>query len=341
MIPLSVLDLVPVRLGDTPREALRNALDLARHAEALGFTRYWVAEHHNMTGIASAATAVVIGHLAGGTSTIRVGSGGVMLPNHSPLVIAEQFGTLESLFPGRIDLGLGRAPGTDQNTMRAMRRDWTSADTFPDDVMELQALFEPVQPGQRLRAVPGNGLRVPLWILGSSTFGAQLAAALGLPYGFASHFAPDALMPALQIYRQTFRASAQLAAPHAMPCVNVIAADTDAEARRLFTTQQQQFTNMIRNTRGLMPPPIDDIESYWTPAEKAQAMRMLTCSFVGSPQTLRRELGAFLQTTGADELMVSGPIFDHAARKRSFALLREALDGIESVGVASRAAALV
>ncbi|MEN9314167.1 MAG: hypothetical protein RIS35_560, partial [Pseudomonadota bacterium] len=329
MIPFSVLDLVPVRLGDTPAHALRNALDLARHVEALGYTRYWVAEHHNMTGIASAATSVVIGHLAGGTSTIRVGSGGVMLPNHSPLVIAEQFGTLESLYPGRIDLGLGRAPGTDQQTLHAMRRDWTSAERFPDDVLELQALFEPVQPGQRIRAVPGNGLKVPLWILGSSTFGAQVAAALGLPYGFASHFAPDALMQAFQVYRANFRPSEQLARPHAMPCINVIAAETDAEAKRLFTTQQQQFTNMIRNTRGLMPPPIDDIDTYWTPAEKAQAMRMLACSFVGSPRTLRASLGEFLRATGANELMVSGPIFDHAARKRSFSLLREAMQDVD------------
>ena len=327
MIPLSVLDLVPVRLGDTPAHALRNALDLARHVESVGYRRYWVAEHHNMTGIASAATSVVIGHLAGGTRTIRVGSGGVMLPNHSPLVIAEQFGTLESLYPGRIDLGLGRAPGTDQNTLRAMRRDWSSAENFPDDVMELQALFAPVQPGQRIRAVPGNGLKVPLWILGSSTFGAQMAAAFGLPYGFASHFAPDALMQALRLYRETFRPSEQLQRSYAMPCVNVIAADTDEEARRLFTTQQQQFTNMIRNTRGLMPPPIDDIDSYWTPAEKVQAMRMLKCSFVGSPATLRRELGRFIEDTGADELMVSGPIFDHEARKRSFTLLHQAMEG--------------
>lgn len=330
MIPLSVLDLVPVRLGDTPAHALRNALDLARHVESLGYRRYWVAEHHNMTGIASAATAVVIGHLAGGTRTIRVGSGGVMLPNHSPLVIAEQFGTLESLYPGRIDLGLGRAPGTDQHTMHAMRRDWTSAERFPDDVMELQALFEPAQPGQRIRAVPGNGLKVPLWILGSSTFGAQMAAAFGLPYGFASHFAPDALMQALRMYRANFRPSEQLARSHAMPCVNVIAAETDEEAKRLFTTQQQQFTNMIRNARGLMPPPIDDIDTYWTPAEKAQAMRMLACSFVGSPATLRAKLSEFLAATGADELMVSGPIFDHDARKLSFTLLREALDGVEA-----------
>lgn len=321
MIPVSVLDLVPVREGDTPAGALRNALDLARHAEAWGYRRYWVAEHHNMTGIASAATSVVIGFVAAGTRTIRVGSGGIMLPNHSPLVIAEQFGTLESLYPGRIDLGLGRAPGTDQVTVRALRRDPAAADTFPDDVLELQALFGPVQPGQPYRAVPGAGLNVPVWILGSSLYGAQLAAALGLPYAFASHFAPDALHHALRVYRERFKPSAQLDSPYAMPCVNVIAADTDDEARRLFTTAQQTFTRMIRNTRGLMPPPIDDIDAFWTPAEKAQAMRMLACSFVGSPDTVARGLREFVETTGADELIVSGPIHDHAARLRSFELL--------------------
>jgi luciferase family oxidoreductase group 1 len=323
MIPLSVLDLVPVREGDAPADALRNTLDLAQHAEAWGYRRYWMAEHHNMTGIASAATSVVIGYVAGGTRTIRVGSGGVMLPNHSPLVIAEQFGTLESLYPGRIDLGLGRAPGTDQITARALRRDPAAADTFPDDVLELQALFGPVQPDQPYRAVPGAGLNVPLWILGSSLYGSQLAAAFGLPYAFASHFAPDALHQALRIYRERFKPSAQLDRPYAMPCVNVIAADTDDEARYLFTSVQQSFTRMIRNTRGRMPPPIDDIDSFWTPAEKAQAMRMLSCSFVGSPETVARELSGFIEQTGADELIVSGQIFDHAARLRSFELLAQ------------------
>ena len=325
MIPLSVLDLVPVRRGDTPADALRNTLDLARHVEALGYRRYWMAEHHNMTGIASAATSVVIGYVAGGTRTIRVGAGGIMLPNHAPLVIAEQFGTLESLYPGRIDLGLGRAPGTDQLTLQALRRDYASAERFPDDVLELQALLGPVQPGQKIRAVPGAGTQVPLWILGSSLFGAQLAAALGLPYAFASHFAPEALEHAIQIYRNRFRPSAQQDRPHSMAGINVVCADTDEEAKRLFTTLQQQFTNMIRNTRGQMQPPIDDIETYWTPAEKAQAMRMLACSFVGSPQTVRRELEAFVARTGVDELMASGPIFDHEARKRSFELLAQAM----------------
>lgn len=323
MIPFSVLDLVPVREGDTPADALRNALDLARHAESFGYRRYWVAEHHNMTGIASAATSVVIAHIAGGTRTIRVGSGGVMLPNHSPLVIAEQFGTLESLFPGRIDLGLGRAPGTDQVTARAMRRDPAAGEEFPQDVMELQALFAPVQPGQPYRAVPGAGLNIPLWILGSSLYGAHVAAALGLPYAFASHFAPDALHHALQVYRERFKPSAQLERPYAMPCVNIVTADTDDEARYLFTTAQQNFTRMIRNTRGQMPPPIENIDAFWSPAEKAQAMRMLSCSFVGSPDTVRAGLDKFIEQTGADELIVSGPIYDHAARLRSFEIAAE------------------
>ncbi|HRA79757.1 MAG TPA: LLM class flavin-dependent oxidoreductase [Burkholderiaceae bacterium] len=321
MIPLSVLDLAPIRKGDTPADALRNTLDLAQHCERWGYRRYWLAEHHNMTGIASAATSVVIGYVAGGTRTIRVGAGGVMLPNHSPLVIAEQFGTLESLYPGRIDLGLGRAPGTDMVTLRALRRDPRAADAFPDDVLELQALFGPVQPGQPYRAVPGAGLNVPLWILGSSLYGAQLAAHLGLPYAFASHFAPDALAQALAVYRENFRPSAQLERPHAMVGINVVGADTDDEARRLFTSLQQRFTDMMRNARGQLSPPIDDIESYWTPAEKAQVSRMLACSFVGSPATILRELARFVEATGADELMVASAIHDHAARRRSYELL--------------------
>ncbi|MEI8302482.1 MAG: LLM class flavin-dependent oxidoreductase [Burkholderiales bacterium] len=323
MIPLSVLDLVPVRRGDTPADALRNTLDLARHAEAWGYQRYWMAEHHNMTGVASAATAVVIGHVAGGTRSIRVGAGGVMLPNHSPLVIAEQFGTLESLYPGRIDLGLGRAPGTDQVTMRAMRRDPRSAERFPQDVLELQAFLGPVQPNQAIRAVPGADTHVPLWILGSSLYGAQVAAHFGLPYAFASHFAPEALHEALQVYREHFRPSAQLQRPHAMVGVNVIAADTDEQARRLFTSLQQRFTDMMRNARGQLPPPIDDIDQYWSPMERVQVERMLTCSFVGSRQTVGRALRRFVEQTGADELMASGAIFDHAARLRSYQILAE------------------
>ncbi len=323
MIPFSVLDLVPVREGDGPSEALRSTLDLARHAERWGYRRYWMAEHHNMVGIASAATSVVIGYVAGGTERIRVGSGGIMLPNHSPLVIAEQFGTLASLFPGRIDLGLGRAPGTDQLTWRALRRDPRAADAFPDDVLELQALLGPVQEGQRIRAVPGADTQVPLWILGSSLYGAQLAAALGLPYAFASHFAPDALMQAIEVYRQMFRPSAQLQKPYVMPGISVVAADTDAEATRLLTTLQQQFTSMIRNTRGKMKPPIDDIESWWTPAEKAHVGRMLACAFHGSRRTVRDKLEQFIAATGADELIATGPIYDHAARLHSYELLAE------------------
>lgn len=324
MPPLSILDLVPVTLGATPADALRRSLELARTAERCGYTRYWVAEHHNMTGIASAATSVVIGYLAGGTATMRVGAGGVMLPNHSPLVIAEQFGTLESLYPGRIDLGLGRAPGTDQTTLLALRRDPHAADSFVQDVQELQALFEPVRERQRVRAVPGAGLRVPLWILGSSLFGAQVAAALGLPYAFASHFAPAALHQALRVYREGFRPSAQCAKPHAMVGLNVIAADTDGQARQLFTSQQQAFTNMVRNRRGLFPPPIDDIDSYWTPTEKAHASGMLACSIVGSVDTVRRGLAQFADETRADELMIVSAVFDPAARQRSVELIAEA-----------------
>jgi len=321
--PFSILDLAPVAQGSTPAQALRNSLDLAQHAERWGYRRYWLAEHHNMVGIASAATAVAIGYIAAGTSTMRVGSGGIMLPNHAPLVIAEQFGTLESLYPGRIDLGLGRAPGTDQQTLRALRRDPASAENFPRDVLELQALLGPLQPGQVVQAVPGAGLNVPLWILGSSLFGAQLAAMLGLPYAFASHFAPDALAPALQVYRARFEPSQQLQRPYAMVGVSVVAADTDAEARRLFTSAQQSFTNLLRGTRGQLRPPIDDIEAYWTPAEKARVAGMLACAFVGSRETVRRGLQAFIEETGADELIVACAIYDHAARLRSYEILAE------------------
>src|SRR5215211_6685952 len=323
MVPLSVLDLAPVSEGATPADALRNTLDLAQHGERWGYRRFWLAEHHNMVGIASAATAVAIGYVAGGTSTIRVGAGGIMLPNHSPLIIAEQFGTLETLYPERIDLGLGRAPGTDQRTLRALRRDPLSADTFPQDVLELQALLGPLQPGQVVQAVPGTGLNVSLWILGSSLFGAQLAAMLGLPYAFASHFAPEALMQALQVYRDRFQPSQQLERPYAMVGVTVIAAETDGAARRLFTSAQQQVTNLIRGTRGQLPPPIDDIDAYWSGVEKEQASKMLACSFVGSRQTIRTGLERFLAQTGADELIVASAICDHAARLRSYEILAE------------------
>ena len=321
MVPISILDLVPVILGETPREALRKSLDLVQHAETFGYTRYWVAEHHNMTGIASAATSVVIGYLAGGTSTIRVGSGGIMLPNHSPLVIAEQFGTLESLYPGRIDLGLGRAPGTDSRTLQALRRSHVRADSFPEDVLELMLLLGDVKPGQPVRAVPGAGTNVPVWILGSSTFGAELAATLGLPYAFASHFAPDALLSALDIYRRKFQPSKQLDRPYAMAGVNVVAADTDEEARRQFTTIQQSFTNLVRGAGGKLQAPIDNIDDYWTPTEKHHASHMLKYSIVGSSETVRRELESFVKLTNVDELMIATSLYDHPARIRSYEIV--------------------
>jgi luciferase family oxidoreductase group 1 len=328
-VPFSVLDLSPIVEGGTAADALRNTLDLARHAEQLGYKRYWVAEHHNMTGIASAATVVVIGHVAAGTRTIRVGSGGIMLPNHAPLVVAEQFGTLETLFPGRIDLGLGRAPGTDQNTSRALRRDLqTNAEQFPQDVLELRAYFDAVQPGQQIRAVPGMGLKVPLWILGSSLFGAQVAAALGLPFAFASHFAPEALLSALEIYRRYFKPSEQLDKPYAMVAANIIAADTDAQARHLFTSLQQSFVKLRRGTPGKLAPPIDDINSWAAPVELAGLNHSLVYSFVGAPETVSRGVRSFLEMTKADELIVSGHIFDHAARLHSYELaarIRESL----------------
>jgi luciferase family oxidoreductase group 1 len=287
-----------------------------------------------MTGIASAATSVVIGYLACGTETIRVGAGGVMLPNHSPMVIAEQFGTLESLYPGRIDLGLGRAPGTDMQTLRALRRDPMRANDFPQDVQELQALLAPVREGQHVQAVPGGGTEVPLWILGSSTFGAQLAAMLGLPYAFASHFAPDALMDALEVYRGTFRPSSQLDSPYAMAGVNVVAADTDEEARRLFTTMQQGFANLQRGRPGPYPPPVDDIEQHWSPSERAGASHMLTHSIVGSPETVRAGLERFTNTTGADELMVVSAIYDPDARIRSYEILADVARDIDAARAA-------
>jgi luciferase family oxidoreductase group 1 len=338
-IPLSVLDLVPVNAGSTPADALRRSLDLARHAERLGYRRYWVAEHHNMPGIASAATSVVIGHLAGGTSTIRVGAGGIMLPNHAPMVIAEQFGTLEALYPGRIDLGLGRAPGSDGYAAQALRRDPMRANHFPQDVQELQAFLAPVQPGQPVQAVPGAGSEVPLWILGSSTFGAQLAALLGLPYGFASHFAPDDLLPALEIYRRTFKPSAQQAHPYVMAGLNVVAAETDEEARHLFTTIQQGFANIRRGRPGPYQPPVDDIEAYWSPSERAQASHMLRYAVVGSRDTVRAGLQEFVDLTAADELMVVSAVFDHEARVRSYEILAEVADDVAVAAAASSEAA--
>ncbi|MCK1477328.1 LLM class flavin-dependent oxidoreductase [Bradyrhizobium sp. 197] len=329
MIPFSVLDLAPIRQGGDASQAFRNSLDLAQHAEGWGYKRFWLAEHHNMTGIASAATSVVIGHVAGGTRTIRVGSGGIMLPNHSPLIIAEQFGTLASLYPGRIDLGLGRAPGTDQLTARALRRDLaTSSENFPHDVLELQALLGDIKPNQTIRAVPGMGTNVPLWILGSSTFGAQLAGMLGLPFAFASHFAPQMMMPALREYRARFEPSAQLDKPHAMVGVNVFAADSDVEAQRMFTSLQQQFINLRRGTPGPLPPPVEDMDALWSPAEKAMVAQSLSCSAVGSPDVVEEKLKALIAETGADELMTTGQIYDHAARLRSFEIAAEVRDGL-------------
>jgi len=325
MPALSILDLVRVTEATDARGALDNARDLAAHAERWGYTRYWVAEHHNFAGIASAATAVVIGHIAAGTTSIRVGSGGIMLPNHAPYVIAEQFGTLARLFPGRIDLGLGRAPGTDQVTVRALRRDASSADRFPQDVLEMQAWFAPEQPGQRVVAVPAAGTEVPIYILGSSTFGAMLAAELGLPYAFASHFAPQQLMSALEVYRSRFKPSAVLDKPYAIVGVNIIAADSDAEAVRLGTTQQMSFTHIFRGTRGLSQPPIDDIETYWSPIEKMQAQSMLQRSVYGSPDTVRAWVEALVDETRADELIIASDIYDHAARLKSYRLISEAL----------------
>lgn len=326
MVPLSILDLSPIVEGGDARDALSRTLDLARHAERLGYRRYWLAEHHNMDGVASSATAVLIGHVAGGTERIRVGSGGVMLPNHAPLVIAEQFGTLATLYPGRIDLGLGRAPGTDPLTMRALRRhlDGADEDRFIDDVVELQSYLGPPDPAQRVRAIPGAGTGVPIWLLGSSLYGAQAAAMLGLPYAFASHFAPAMLMPALEVYRERFRASAAWPEPHAMVGVNVICAPTDDEAAFLFTSLQQRFLGMQRGRRGPLPRPVHRMDGLWTEAERAGVERALAVSAVGSPATVRERLRQIVEQTRADELIVACAVHDHAARVRSYELLAEA-----------------
>jgi luciferase family oxidoreductase group 1 len=324
--PLSILDLSPIVEGSDAAQALRNSLDLAQHAETWGYRRYWVAEHHNMDGVASSATAVLVGYIAGGTKTIRVGSGGVMLPNHAPLVVAEQFGTLATLHPGRIDLGLGRAPGTDRLTMRALRRHLAGGDeeeAFPRDVMELQGYLGDGGPDQPVRAIPGIGTHVPIWLLGSSLYSAQLAAYLGLPFAFASHFAPDLLLQALEVYRAGYRPSADWPAPHAMVGVNVVAADTDEQAAWLFTSIQQRFLGMQRGRRGPVPTPIDpaQLEAMWTLQEKAGVHRMLAASAVGSPQGVRQQLDAIIEQTAADELIVAGAIHDHAARLHSYDLL--------------------
>ncbi|MCB1667949.1 MAG: LLM class flavin-dependent oxidoreductase [Porticoccaceae bacterium] len=322
-LPLSILDLAYVRRGFTPAEALQSSLELARHAEICGYHRFWLAEHHNMVGIASAATSVFIGYIAGGTSSIRVGAGGVMLPNHSPLVIAEQFGTLESLYPGRIDLGLGRAPGTDGITLRALRRNVNSADTFPQDVVELQSYFKPAQPGQPVQAVPGAGLPVPLWILGSSLFGARLAAQLGLPYAFAAHFAPADLMAAVKLYRENFQPSEQLKEPYLMVAANITVAETEERAAYLFTSTQQAYIGILTNQRSLLAPPVADINALLSPQIEAHLDHMLGCSMVGTPETVGAQLSDFVDKTGADEIMAVASVYDQKERLRSFELLAE------------------
>ncbi|MGY3884286.1 luciferase-like monooxygenase [Aeromonas aquatica] len=326
-IPYSVLDLVPVPEGSVPAESFRHSLDLARHAEQWGYHRYWLAEHHNMPGIASAATSVLIGHLAGGTSTLRLGAGGIMLPNHSPLVIAEQFGTLASLYPGRIDLGLGRAPGTDQRTMQALRRQRSGeVDDFPADVRELIRYFGD-QPGA-VQAVPGQGLEVPVWLLGSSLYSAQLAAAMGLPFGFASHFAPGLLLQALELYRAQFQPSARWPKPYAVVCINVVAADTEREARFLFTTLQQQFLRLYRGDAGKLPLPVQELGEEWSPRELMAMEQTLARSLVGDRDRVRHGLQALLAETGADELMFNGPIVSHEARLRSFEIAAELMQSL-------------
>lgn len=328
MIPLSILDLASIVQGGNASTALANTLDLARHAERLGYHRFWLAEHHNMTGIASAATSVVIAHVAAGTSTIRVGAGGVMLPNHTPLLIAEQFGTLAALHPGRIDLGLGRAPGSDPATSQALRRDQSAADAFPRDVLELMHWFEPATPGQMVQAVPGAGLDVPIWILGSSLFGAQLAAALGLPYAFASHFAPRLLHDAVALYRERFTPSDRpgaLQKPYVMLGVNVVAAETDPDARFLFTSAQQAFVNVRRGHPGPLLPPRAGVLEELAPWERAGLEEMLAAAIVGGPETVRRGVEAFVERTGADELMVVSTVYEHAKRVRSFEVLMQAI----------------
>ena len=327
MVPLSILDLSPIVEGGDAGQSLRNSLDLARHVEALGYPRYWMAEHHNLPGIASAATAVALAHIAAGTSRITIGAGGIMLPNHAPLMVAEQFGTLAALHPGRVELGLGRAPGSDQLTMRAMRRNLLAdADQFPQDVVELMAYFRPAEPGQRLQAVPGAGLDVPIWILGSSLFGAQLAAYLGLPFAFASHFAPAALMEAIAIYRERFQPSPQLAAPLVMLGVTVVAAESDDEARFLFSSLQQSTLNNRIGHPSRVPPPVADFEATLDPYRRAVLDDAFGAAIVGGPQTVRRGLDDLVARTGADELMVTANIFDHAKRKHSFEIIAQLRD---------------
>lgn len=321
---LSILDLAPIADGQSIAESFKHTLDLAQHAEKWGYERFWLAEHHNLEGISSAATSVLIGYVAGGTKTIRVGSGGVMLPNHAPLVIAEQFGTLETLYPGRIDLGLGRAPGTDGWTMRALRREMTGKEAdFADLVQELQFYFAPAQPGQRVRAIPGAGIKVPLWLLGSSLYSAQLAAMLGLPYAFAGHFAPEMMEQALEIYQRGFQPSAVLDKPYAMLGVQVIAADTDAEAERLATTNYQRFLGIIRNQRVNLRPPVDNMDEVWSPAEKEAVMSRLRLAVIGGPEKVRAGLEKIIASTGVQELMIVSDAYSHSDRLRSFELISQ------------------
>ncbi len=327
----SILDLAPIVAGATVADSFHNTLDLARHAEHWGYHRFWLAEHHNIPGVASAATAVLIGYVAGGTQRIRVGSGGIMLPNHSPMVIAEQFGTLETLYPGRIDLGLGRAPGGDMATTLALRRSASSADRFPQDVQELQHYFRPAKPGQAVRAIPGEGLEVPIYLLGSSQFSASLAAQLGLPFAFASHFAPDQLHAALDLYRTRFQPSAVLEQPYVMVGVNIFAADSDAEAARLFTSLEQQFLQLVRGTPGEIPPPVDTMEDRWSAAERAHVARMTRYSAVGSQEHVRRRLSEWLVETEADEFIVTAQIYDHQSRLRSFEIAAQAFQELGAV----------
>jgi luciferase family oxidoreductase group 1 len=336
LVPYSVHDLVSIVAGSNAADAFRRAVDLAQHAEAWGYRRHWFAEHHNMEGVASSATTVVMAHVAGKTKTIRIGSGGIMLPNHSPLVIAEQFGTLAEMFPGRIDLGVGRAPGTDRMTSLALRRDVdAAAGRFPQDVVELRAWLAPAEPNQAVKAIPGAGTKVPIWMLGSSLFGAQLAAMLGLPYSFASHFAPDALLPAARIYREKFEPSEELDRPYFMPALHVTAADTDAEAERLHTSVQQAILNIIRNTRGPLPAPVDRME--WTQAEEAHAKHMLQYSVVGGPERVAKGLRDFIELTEADEIMVAGLIHDHRARLRSFEIVADVMKAMKPQKAAAQA----
>lgn len=326
MIPLSILDLAPVSQGGTVADSFAASKALAQLAEKLGYHRYWLAEHHNMPGIASAATSLLISHLAAATSRIRLGAGGIMLPNHSPLVIAEQFGTLATLYPERIDLGLGRAPGSDQVTARALRRNQAETEAqFPADIAQLQQYFADVQPGQLVQAVPGQGLHVPLWILGSSLYGAQLAAQLGLPYAFASHFAPGMMQHAAELYRREFKPSAQLDKPYLMLALNVFAADSTAEAKRLFSSLQQQFVNLARGTPGLLPAPVDSIDSIWQPHEKAYVQNALACSVVGDAQAVKQGITDFIDSYQPDELMLTGMMHDPAARQHSYRITAEVM----------------